>query len=125
MQTIKLNTKTRQVYFKLFAVFCFITAIYHLVGIFYKLNDAPPLRHLLFVGINLFCAYGILKRPWYFVYLFAVLLVQQYYSHGGSIISMWAEKKQVDWLSVAVLIALSIGMVCLLEDAKGKGSSSI
>lgn len=110
----------RQVYFKLFAVFCFITALYHVVGIFYKINDAPAWRHLLFVGINLFCAYGILKRPMYFTYLFGVLLIQQYYSHGGSIVRTWTENKQVDWLSVAVLTTMSITMILLVQDARAK-----
>lgn len=115
-----LNAKAREVYFKLFALFCFITALYHVVGVFYKINDAPPLRHLLFVGVNLFCAYGILKRPTYFVYAFGVLLVQQYYSHGGSVVHTWVEKNQVDWLSVVVLIALTVAMVCIVQDAREK-----
>ena len=118
------SVKSRTVLFKMFAVLSFFVAVYHLVGVFYKVNDSPVWRHLLFVAINLFCVYGILKRPGYFVYLVALLLVQQYYSHGISLVKMWMEKKQVDWISLLVLLLLPIIFICLVEDHKMKRNES-
>src|SRR4051812_31529636 len=91
---------TRNGLFKVFAVIACVTAIYHFAGIFYKIDGSPAWRHSLFAGINLFCVYGILKRPKYFVYLVAILLIQQYYSHGTYLVHLWIESKQVHWMSV-------------------------
>ena len=115
-----LSPKTLKIIFIILAVLCLLTSIYHVVGIFYKINDAPPLRHLLFVGVTLFCTYGFSKRPSYFVYVFGLLLLQQYYSHGGDVIKMWDEKRQIDWLSAGVLVALTLGMFCLVEEVRAK-----
>ena len=115
-----LPEKIRIILFKVFAVLSSLVAIYHFVGVFYKVNESPIWRHLLFVMINLFCVYGILKRPKYFVYLVALLLVQQYYSHGSYLLNMWIEKKQIHWISVFDLLLLPIVLICLIEDCKMK-----
>jgi hypothetical protein len=112
------TAQTRSIVFKAFALlFCF-TAIYHLVGAFVKINELPVWRHLLFAGINLFCVYGFLKRPKYFIYLLALLMVQQYYSHGTTLIQLWNEKKEIDWISVFDLLILPIALICLIKDRK-------
>jgi len=114
------STKTRSNLFVMFVVLFFLAAIYHFVGIFYKVNDAPVWKHLLFVEIDLFCAYGILRRPKYFAYLFALFLLQQYYSHGTYLINMWNEKKQVHLISLFVLFVLPFALICLIEGNKTK-----
>jgi hypothetical protein len=112
------SNKTRNGLFKVFAVLSATAAFYHLTGIFYKVDGSPVWRHLFFIGVNLFCIYGVLKRPKYFVYLVALLLVQQYYSHGTYLINLWTEKRQIHWISVADLLLLPIGLICLVEDCK-------
>lgn len=119
------SEKTRAIFFKVFAALSFFAAIYHFVDVFYKVNDATIWRHLLFVLINLFCVYGILKRPKYFVYLAALLLIQQYYSHGTYMVNMWIEKKQIHWISVFDLLLLPIGLICLIEDCKMKSKEKL
>lgn len=114
------STKTRSNLFVVFAVVLFLTAIYHLLGIFYKVNDSPVWRNLLFAGIDFFCVYGALKRPKYFVYMVVLFIVQQYYSHGTYLINMWNEKKQIHWISVFDLLLCPIAMICLIEDYKMK-----
>ncbi len=118
------SDKARNILFKVFAAIAWLVAVYHFIGVFYKVNDAPAWRHLLFAGIDLFCGYGVLKRPKYFVYLAAVLLVQQYFSHGTYMVNMWIEKKQVHWISVFDLLLLPIVLICLIEDYKIKKSHS-
>ena len=114
------TAKSRSVLFKAFAVLFLLTAIYHAAGLFIKINESPIWRHLLFVGINLFCVYGFLKRPKYFVYLFVLLLIQQYYSHGTDLVHLWNDQKQIDWISFFDLLILPIVLICLVEDSHAK-----
>ncbi|GHM98544.1 hypothetical protein WSM22_00340 [Cytophagales bacterium WSM2-2] len=110
----------RTTFFKVVAILGVVVAIYHVVGIFYPVNDSPPWRHGVFIVVSLFCSYGFIKRPKYFLYFFAVLSVQQFYSHGSDIISTWQEKHNIDWISVALLIAIPFILYNLIVDAKGK-----
>ena len=114
------SAKTRSILFILFGVVLIAAAIYHLFRIIYKVDDLPVWRHLLFVGIDLFCVYGTLKRPKYFVYFIVIFFIQQYYSHGTYLMNMWNEKKQIHWISVFDLLLLPIGLICLIEDYKVK-----
>jgi len=111
-----ITAKTRDFLFRMFAVLiCFVSA-YHLLGVFYKVDNASVQRHIIFFFINCFCVYGVLKRPAYFVFLLALLLIQQYYSHGIYLIKLWHEKKLIHWTSICILLLLPIILVCLVED---------
>lgn len=115
-----LPLKFRRFFFALFAVLCFITAIYHAIGVFYTINESPPLRHLFFVGINLFCIYGVLKQPPFFVYFIALLVIQQFYSHGCAFINSWINNNEIDWISFFVLLVLPIALLCFIEEYYAK-----
>lgn len=106
--------------FVAFAVFSIAAAIFHFLSVFYKFDASPPWRHLLFFLVNIFCIYGFLQRPWYFVYFIAVLLLQQYYSHGTYMINLWIDKGQIHWISVFDLLLLPIALLCLIDDHKIK-----
>jgi hypothetical protein len=111
---------TRKTLFRIFAFLGCCAALYHLTGVFYDIDATPLWRHLLFVAVNLFCVYGILRRPAYFTWLFGALLVQQYYSHGRYLIKLWSEQHRVHWLSVAVLTLLPLVLLCLVDDYKAR-----
>ena len=117
------SAKTRSILFILFAIVLISAAIYHLLRLIYKADDVPAWRHLLFVGIDLFCAYGALQRPKYFVYFIALFFMQQYYTHGTYLLHYWLEKKQIHWISVFDLLLLPIGLTCLIEDCRMKKAS--
>jgi hypothetical protein len=108
----------KRIIFFAFAILSIMAAIYHLIGIFYKINDSPIWRHSLFVIINLFCVFGFIKRPRYFIYIYVVLIIQQYYSHGQHLIKLWDLEHKIHWISLFVLILLPIGLICLLTDYK-------
>ena len=114
------SSKIKSKVFVAFAVLAVFAGIYHLVGVFYKINESPVWRHVIFAAINIFCVYGFLKRPKYFIYFVAILLVQQFYSHGSYIINLWLEKGQIHWISVFDLLLLSIALFCLIDDCKMK-----
>jgi hypothetical protein len=101
-------------------VFFLLAGLYHLIGLFAEINKEPLWRNGLFVIINLFCFYGLLKRPGYFVYLFGILLLQQVYSHGGDLLNLWSTHKQVDWLSLGVIIYMPLVFVLLVVDTRSK-----
>jgi len=109
-----MNKRISDTVFITFASLATIVAIYHLIGVFYKLNTSPAWRHLIFIGINIICIYGLLKRPLWFIYFFALLLAQQLYSHGGDLIWHWRNEHRVDWISVAVIILMPVIFILLL-----------
>jgi len=119
------SDNTRGKLFNGFAVLLALVAIYHFIGVLYKVDDTPVWRHLLFAGINIFCIYGVLKRPDYFIYFFRLLLVQQYYSHGSYMIKIWQERKQIHWISVLDLLLLPVAFICLIEDHKVRHSKKL
>lgn len=119
------STKKRSNLFIVFALLFSLASIYHFVGIFYSVNNSPIWRHFLFVGIDLYFVYGLLKRPKYFVYLFAIFLLQQFYTHGNYLINMWTEKKQVHWISVFTIILLPIALIALIVENKSKNTEKM
>lgn len=100
--------------FKIAAIFSIISAVYHFTGIFYPVNASSPLRHALFVIINLVCFYGFVKRPKYFILLFFILTIQQYTSHGSSLIRQWNNTQTVNWLDLSVIVLLPIFFINLI-----------
>ncbi len=94
-----------------------IAAVYHLSGLFYRVNDSSVLRHAAFAGIDLFCVYGFLKRPKYFILFFTVFTLQQYFSHGPYLINTWISHGEVHWISLFVLILLPLGWISLIRDS--------
>jgi hypothetical protein len=112
--------KTRNRLFRVFAILSCLTVAYHLAGVFDNIDDVPSWRHIIFTIINLLCVYGFLKRPKYFVYFLGILLIQQYYSHGSHFLREWNEKKQVDWISVFILILLPVALICVIEETQAK-----
>jgi len=100
-------------------------AIFHLVNIFYRTDNSPTWRHLLFFVIGIACAYFFLVRPKYFLFLFIILFIQQYYSHGSSLIHQWTETHTVNWISIAVLLAFPCALILLLQDYKTKFRKSL
>lgn len=114
------SKNTSAILFKLFAVLSIIVALYHFAAIFYSPDESPHWRHLLFIGINFFCFYGIIKRPRWFIFFLAILMVQQYYSHGSYLIKLWNEQGKVHWISVFDLLFLPVLFVCFAEDNKMK-----
>ena len=102
--------------FWFFAALFAIAAIYHIVGLFHHVNDAPKWRHAAFVVINTFCIYGLLKRPKWFAYLFFILLVQQLNSHGSSLIDAWNKYHQVSWTDLSVVIITPFIFLALLSE---------
>jgi hypothetical protein len=105
--------------FMLFSALCFVTAIVHLFG-FFGLMEGNKFRHLFFVFLNILGVYLMQKSPPFLFYLFPVLLIQQYYSHGLHFYKCYVEKGEIRGLDVVVLIVLPIAYYFIWVDFKNK-----
>jgi hypothetical protein len=116
--------KVYKITFFIFAAFFIISAGYHLVALFIKINDSPAWRNLLFVVINLFVAYCLIKRFRWFIFVFVLLMIQQFCSHGSDLLNLWHSQHVIDWMSLLVLLILPTIFVFLLLDRSGKLNGS-
>ena len=110
------NNRTAFLYALAFLVL--MAGVYHFIGLFYKINDAPIWRHVLFVLVDFYCVYGLLKRPKYFVYFFLIMTIQQYYSHGFQLIENWNAAHKIHWVSLFILVLFPIGLWFLYIEQK-------
>ena len=106
--------------FIIYASLSGLTAVYHLVGIFINVNEASPARHLVFFFISVLMAYWMLKRPRFLPYLFAILLIQQLYSHGKDIYPIWVQERRITWIDVGVVLVMPCIFISILLDARAR-----
>jgi hypothetical protein len=109
---------SRENLFRLIAVLFVSAAIYHAVAFLEPAfsNGEAHWRHATFCGINIFCAWYILRRPLWFVVAFAVLTLQQICSHGAHAWMLWHTQRQLDWLSFTVLVVVPCTLALLIVD---------
>jgi hypothetical protein len=106
----------RERVFLLFAVGFAGAAVFHAVAMVSAIDPSSPRwRHGLFVAIDFALAVSMIRRPRWFVWVFAVLLVQQAWSHGTSLVAH-AKAGSVDVPSIVTLLALPIVLVLLVRD---------
>lgn len=113
--------KSRSMLLRIFRWLAFLAAVYHVVSIFYPLDESPYWRHMIFAGISIFVMYGLIRRTGYFIGVIALLTIQQYYSHGSYLIQTWQHSRHIHWTSLILLLALAVLLICLLEDLKAAG----
>jgi hypothetical protein len=92
--------------------------LYHLYGLIASLAD-PGLAafHAAFVVIDPVTAYLLLRRPDWFTYAFAVLTVQQIYSHGMAALITWRATSIIDYASLFIVVFMPALFVLLVYDA--------
>ena len=92
------------------AVLFVTAAAFHLAHIMRPAAGDPsgPVRHAVFVAINLAVAAGLWLRPAALRIAFGVLVVQQITSHGAAAWSAWADRHQIDLVSFAIVVLLPL-----------------
>ena len=83
-------------------------------------EPSPAWRHGLFAVINGAVGLLLLRRPPWFAAAFAVLAIQQLWSHGAYGWAVWRDHHRVDWASVLVLAAVPVIAGLLANDARAK-----
>ena len=104
--------------FMLAAIAAGLVAIYHVryAGI---TQAAVMRRHMVFAGINLILIFLFLKRPSWFAVLFAILTVQQLFSHGSRFVHCQS-KNEIDWISGGVIIIMPFLLYLLILENRSK-----
>lgn len=97
-------------------------AAFHLVALVAVVDATPRWRHGLFVVIDAALAALMIRRPRWFPWVFAVLVVQQAWSHGTSLVAH-ARVGSVDVASVITLVALPIVFALLVRDARSRAAT--
>ena len=111
----------KQKVFVFFSVVFIGAAIYHLVAVFRPGTNAEPLsRNILFIFINLVGAWGIIKRPKWFIYFFFIWMLQQLYTHGSEVWQGWNQDNKIYWLMATPLFVMPLAFVFLLLERKGR-----
>lgn len=104
-----------------FPIAFFAAAIFHVAAMVWPslAPGASPSRHAAFVVINFACALGFsratLRRSRAFVIAFALLVVQQLWSHGNDLIAS-ARDGRIDATSIGVVIAMPLALWLLVRD---------
>jgi hypothetical protein len=94
------------------AIVAGMVAAYH---IYYagSTTEAVMTRHIVFACINLLLIFLFLKRPSLFIIFFALLTVQQLYSHGSRFL-VYLSKNDIDWISGGVIILMPLLLYLLI-----------
>lgn len=103
-------------------IFVFV-GFYHANKFFFP-EEGNATRHLIFVGINAICVFGLWKRPRWFIYFFGILMLQQFYSHGSIAIKQWQTKHIINWISVCDVLLLPLIFIALIKDKKNASQAS-
>ena len=98
-----------------------LAAAYHL-GAFglacaYSHLHAAAWRHLVFVGIDAALSLLLLWRPRWLIVPVTIVAAQAFWSHGRGLWLAWHCTRQVDWISLAVLLYLPALLAAALWNA--------
>jgi hypothetical protein len=117
-----MNKKALQILFITFALLALTAMVYHVIGAIKPFDATPAWRHTLFVGINIICIYGLLKRPVWFIWFWGILTLQQLYSHGSHFVRLLSESK-FTWIDFGVLVLMPVIFILLLIDKRSMRDS--
>ena len=115
--TCLMNKKTLQVLFIVFALLALAATVYPAIGSIKPFDATPAWRHILFVGINIICIYGLLKRPYWFIWFWTLLTLQQLCSHGSHFVRLLSENK-FTWIDFGVLVLMPVIFILMLIDKR-------
>jgi hypothetical protein len=105
--------------FLILSAFCVIGAIIHIGG-FFGFVEGNSMPHLFFVFLNIWGIYLMQKRPPFLFYLFPILFIQQYYSHGTHFYKCYMEKGEIRLLDMAVFFVMPIAYYFIWVDLKNR-----
>ena len=115
----------REVLFRTSAVLFLGAALFHLYEQLLSGGDPKLMAfHGAFVVIDPLTAFFLLRRPNWFSYAFAVLTVQQIYSHGMDALTTWREDSRVDFVSLFIIVFMPALLALIIYDAVKRKSES-
>jgi hypothetical protein len=79
-------------------------------------EPVPRWYHALFVVVNVLLAVGVVRRPPWFAFVFAIYAVQQFAEHGVRGVRVCMEEHRLDWASLASVVFVPIVLALLVRD---------
>ena len=115
-----MNEPLRSRLFRLFAVAFAAAGLFHATAFFHpEIAEAVPRYwHALFVFVNAGLVVGVLKRPPWFPFVYALYTLQQWIEHGVRGMDVWQSEHRLDWASVVSVVFVPIVLVLLIADAR-------
>ena len=80
-------------------------------------TGGSPARHAVFAVIDTVCAYLFVRRPLWFVFVFAAVAAETVWSHGQHAWRLLQNEERYDWLSIAVVLLIPVVLAFLIKDA--------
>src|SRR6266576_1171924 len=119
---MKLN---RQTIFAISSALFLIAAFFHLNGLLLSGGDPKLMAfHGAFVIIDPLTASFLLRRPRWFPYAFAVLTLQQIYSHGMDALTAWRADSRVDVISLFIIVFMPALLALIIYGAVNRKTES-
>ncbi len=108
----------RQYFFATSALFFVIAGLHHLYEFFVPelRPEYPPLRHIIFVVLNLGLAFMMIKRTKYFVPILLLISLRQLYGHGGSLLSSLYNGSNVLYTDVVIVFFVPLILSAYIYD---------
>ena len=115
----------RDVAFRLLAFAFVIAAGMHAASLagWRAADDSPAWRHALFVAVDLAGVWYLVARPVWALPLFMLLVLQQYWGHGGRLLRWWMERGAIDWQSLFVVAGLTGAFFLLVAEGSERGAA--
>lgn len=79
-------------------------------------GDSPLWRHVLFIGLNLANAALVLRRPRWYPFAFAPLVLQQLYGHGTPVVTALGAGAAPRATDFAVVLFMPLVLALLVFD---------
>jgi hypothetical protein len=106
-----------------------LAAVYHLgsfgLAFVHARLNASAWRHLVFVGIDAALCLLLLWRPRWLIVPVTIVAAQAFWSHGHALLHQWHSARQVDWISLVVLLYLPALLAAALWNAWQPGDKRI
>ena len=106
--------------FQIFAVAFAAAGLFHAAAFIHPeiAEPVPRYWHALFVFVNAGLVAGVLKRPRWFPFVYALYTLQQWVEHGVRGIDVWQSEHRLDWASVVSVLFVPIVLALLIVDAR-------
>ena len=110
---------TRETLFRIFAAGSLAAAAYHVAVYVHPAfsSGGSPSRHAVFAIVDTICAWLFLRRPVWFVLVFAAVAAETVWSHALHAWRLLQSEERFDWPSIAVVFLVPVVLAFLIHDA--------
>ena len=93
-----------------------ITLFYQFFNLYFAGPDSSISRRFFFILINLVLLYGVIRRPFWFVWFWGIMTLQQLISHAIHFTNHL--ENQIEWVDLIIMLAGPVIFIWLWMDEK-------